>query len=67
MANEAGTHTPRPAARATRSLATVSRARPQVSGAASDPIKMDGRDEARAVGPSSQMNGTCTIEASGAQ
>ncbi len=57
----------RPAPSATGSLARASRARPQAIGADSAPRRMNGSDDASVVGPSSQMNGTWTIEASGIQ
>ena len=56
-----------PAPTATTAVAPASRPIAQVSGAASAPMSANGSAEAIAVGPSSQMNGTWTIEASGIQ
>ncbi len=47
--------------------APASRAIAHPSGAASAPSSTNGSSDASCVGPSSQMNGTCTIDASGAQ
>ncbi len=47
--------------------APASRPIAHASGAASAPMNANGRADAIAVGPSSQMNGTWTIEASGIQ
>ncbi len=39
----------------------------QVRGAVSEPMRIIGRADAHAVGPSSQMNGTCKNDESGSQ
>ena len=52
---------------ATHSLTPASRAIAQVSGAASDPISVNGSADAHGVGPSSARNGTWTRDASGIQ
>ncbi len=57
--------TPAPTATAVR--APASRAIAHVSGAAIAPSSANGSADAKPVGPSSQMNGTWTIEASGIQ
>src|SRR6187549_82833 len=62
-----GTAMSAPAPIATALRAPASLAIAHVSGAAIAPRNANGRAEAVAVGPSNQMNGTCTIEASGIQ
>ena len=56
-----------PAPRAIDSRAPASRAIAQVRGAAAAPMSAKGRAEAQAVAPSSQMNGTWTMDARGIQ
>ncbi len=51
----------------TKDGAPASRAMSQASGAAREPMSANGRADAKAVGPSSQMNGTWTRDASGIQ
>ena len=64
----AGTAVRRPAPSAIRSARRPPRARsPRAIGAASAPQMANGRADASAVGPSSQMNGTWTSDASGIQ
>jgi hypothetical protein len=63
----AGTALRTPAAVATIGSARASRAIAQVSGAASEPMIARGSAEARAVGPSTAMNGTWTKLARGSQ
>ncbi len=62
-----GTAPRTPAPTCTSGDEPASRAIAQPSGAASAPTSTNGSSDASWVGPSSQMNGTCTIEASGAQ
>ena len=56
-----------PAETATNPDVPASRAMAQASGAASAPRIANGSQDAAAVGPSSQMNGTWTSEARGIQ
>ena len=63
----AGTAARIPAPSAMRREAPASRAMPRAIGAASAPQMANGSAEANAVGPSSQMKGTCTSDASGIQ
>ncbi len=56
-----------PAPTATKRGAPASRPIAHASGAAVAPMNANGSADASAVGPSSQMNGTCTIDASGIQ
>ena len=65
--DRAGSAVRTPAAAATNGDSPASRAIAQASGAANAPAIANGSAEAIAVGPSSQMNGTWTIEASGIQ
>ncbi len=65
--DSAGSATRIPAATATNADVPASRAIAHASGAANAPAIANGRADAIAVGPSSQMNGTCTSDASGIQ
>ena len=65
--DSAGSAVNTPAAAATNGDSPASRAIAHASGAANAPANANGSADAIAVGPSSQMNGTWTIEASGIQ
>ena len=63
----AGTATSSPAIAACQEGMPASRPISQVSGATAAPTSQNGRPDATFVGPSSQMNGTCSNAASGIQ
>ena len=65
--DSAGSAVSTPAPMPTKDGAPASRAISQASGAAMAPMSANGRADANAVGPRSQMNGTWTRDASGIQ